>query len=165
MKKYLILIAIVLVISGVVGIVSVNANQQSFVTKVTNDATSTVGAVTPATSQTIQLDAYANGMTKAFDSAVLLSNIAPSTTTSAVKIAINYSMDGIDWFSDNFSTTSPKVLTQEGNFYTITGTSTSATNKVTINVPVPTRYIRVTFSSLSATSTVWAELVAKRQIN
>ncbi len=172
MKKHLIALSIgILAIFGIVFSSKLaEANQFYFMPTVqTATATSTVATVAPSTAATtLILDSYTYGTVAATDKATLLIQNTASTSSSQIKITLTYSQDGVDYFNNNLvATTTAGVYVsnlETPNSYSLLGNTTSSTTRVAISVPTPTRFVKATFTSLVATSTVWAQFVPQRQI-
>lgn len=101
------------------------------------------------------------------DSAVLLTQFTASSTSSVLNIGVEYSQDGIDWYSDDLltslnSTTTPIKSIQVANTYSWTAAGTARTSKA-IEIPTPTRYMRATYSMTGAAGAVWGSIVSKKQ--
>lgn len=161
------------------------ANPSFFVRSQSATATSTVSYMTPGTATTTipSFDLGVSGAQGA-DSAVLALQFTGSTTpnnsavaTTTYNVAIEYSQDNVDWYSDSYSqfgttTVAQNITTQTSRSIslgtqTIKGSLIASTTptKVVINVPSPMRYVRAIISVAigSTNGSVWGEFVAKRQ--
>lgn len=151
------------------------ANAPDFNAVSTAAATTTLAYMTPGTASTTL--AYVS-IFAASDSAVLLTELTASSTSTVLNINVEYAQGGngtdcsitqsaCDWFADNLngsinSTTSPTKSIQTANSYTWAAASTARTMKA-IEIPTPTRYVRVTYTVTGAAAGVWGQLVAKKQ--
>lgn len=134
----------------------------------TATATTTVSYMTAGTATTtLTLDSYAPGQPFTTDQAVLFIQFTASTSASILNTTVQYSQDGIDWYSDGgtfengfATTTKPYDLSQIAQYTLSNGTTTRA-----INITTPTRFIRAQFSIPvgSAASGVWAQWIPSRQ--
>lgn len=153
----------------------------------TATATTTPAVMTPGTgTSTVTYDSYSlngtnqpsQGVVTYTDSASLLVQFTASTTASKLKIAYEYSQDGIDWYADGVtayfaSTTTGVITVTPPNSMSWTFASTSvgggsvlANNNIAteiLNVKTPTRYVRAVISDTGANAEVWAQFVPKKQ--
>lgn len=117
---------------------------------------------------TLTLDAYSSGGPKADDRATLFVQNAASSTSSILNIAIQYSQDSIDWYSDNMSVASSSnpLQIQTANTYTWTAAGTATSSKALV-VMTPVRYVRAVFTVPigAAAGAVWAQFVPEEQSN
>lgn len=120
--------------------------------------------------------------------ATLLVTYAASTSVNTnLQIALEYSMDGIDYFSDNLgivATTTPGIPLTVSNSYNMKFASSSVGGQLptfsppcfvgqqkgdcmdkAINIPTPTKYIRAIFTSSGGTAAVWAQIIPRVDIN
>lgn len=155
--------------------VTAHAAAPDFNTASTAAATSTLVYITPGAATTTLI--YHSSFTGS-DSAVVLTQLTASSTSSVLNMSVDYAQGGFgidcsatplncDWYSDNLngslnSTTTPTKSIQVANSYSWTAASTARTGKA-IEVPTPTRYVRVTYSMTGAAGGVWAQIVAKKQ--
>ena len=145
-----------------------SANPSYFLPTVqTATATSTVAFMTPGTgTTTLAFDSYQNGQFFAIDNATLLTQYVASSTSSILGISIQYSNDGIDWYSDNYlaqsaSTTSSVNLANPIAYtWKAAGTATSST---ALKLSVPMRYVRAIYSATGANLSIWSQIVPSRQ--
>lgn len=168
MKKIIILSVAVLALLGIFSVAQiVSANPLYFVPLVTtSSATSSPVTVTIATSSTLTLDSYTYGTTYALDRATLLIQQVASSSATITGISLQYSQDGIDWYSDNLTSTSTTPNLQDittSKSYQLQGNSTSSTTRKAIIVATPTRFVRAVFLNSVGTSTIWASFVPARQ--
>ena len=179
MKKYLAISAILgLVI--LVGYPTVKANPSFFIRQQTNSATSTLAYLSAGTgTTTLTFDLGASGAQGA-DSAILNTQFTASSTSSVLKVYLEYSQDGVDWYQNNLGTQATTSAQQDigtseqyflWKFASSTPgygaiTNTNITNKV-ITIPTPERYVRATYTMPAGSSAgaIWASFVAKRQAN
>lgn len=167
------------------------ANPSYFATGTqTSTATTTPVFMTPGTATTtLVYNAYAGGSvataaatstatnTSKSDSAVLLVQFAGSSTLSTMNIAFEYSMDGIDWYTNftvpaGYSTTTATYQLGTAPFSvkfpfassTVAGGSTYQVrdNRV-IAVNVPTNVVRAVITITGANGAVWARFVPTKQ--
>lgn len=148
-------------------------------------ATSTVTVLTPTVgTSTVVYDSYningtnqgTTGVTTDTDSASLLVQFTASSTVSKLKIAFEFSQDGVDWYADGTSvllasSTTGTVIanTPDSISWTFASSSLGAGPvggnyaSELFNVPTPTRYVRsvITVSGLNAM--VWVQFVPKKQ--
>lgn len=169
MKKFkLSLITAAVIMAVVLAGKSVSANGSYFVTSVTTaSATSSRISISPSASTTLTFDSFVVGSVFAADRASLLIQHTASTSLSSVKITLQYSQDGVDWYGNNLAaTTSPGSITDitTDNTYQLTGNTTSSSTNKIISVLTPTRFVRAVISSAVATSSVWAQFVPIRQV-
>lgn len=152
----------------------------------TSVATSTPALMTPNTgTSTVVYDSYningtnqgTTGVTSDTDSASLLVQFQASSSVSKIKIAYEFSQDGVDWYQDGtsivFASTTTGVITPNiPNSFIWTFASTSlGGGPITGNnlateafpVPTPTRYVRAVISDIAGTVEVWAQFVPKKQ--
>ena len=151
----------------VAGLATVKANRSYFVPYVsTSAATSTTSTFpTAATRVTLDLDAYTYAST-ALNSATLLIQVVSTTSTSVVTFTRQYSQDGIDWFTDNLSTTTTagNIALGTGRTFSITGNAVSSTTRAVVSIPTPTRYVRISAANTVASSTLWMQWVPIREM-
>lgn len=130
-------------------------------------STTTPSYMTAGTATTtLVFDSYIPGVNKISDEATLLVQNVASSTSSILNIAIQYSQDGIDWYSDNgsvASSTNPLPI-QTANSYTWTAAGTATTSKA-LFLQTPVRFTRAVFTvpAGAAAGGVWAQIVAARQ--
>lgn len=153
------------------GLINVaNANPLQFKPTVqTATATSSVAYMTAGTAtSTLTIDSNAPGQPFVTDQMALLIQNVASSTSSILNIAIQYSQDGIDWYSDNGTVvaTSTPFQIQVADTYTWTAAGTATTSKA-LFVRTPTRFVRAVFSvpAGAAAGGVWAQWVPSRQIS
>lgn len=148
-------------------------------------ATSTVTVLTPTVgTSTVVYDAYningtnqgTTGVTTDTDSASLLVQFTASSTASKLKIAFEFSQDGVDWYADGLSvelasSTTGTIVDNSPDFISWTFASTSLNAgpiggsyaSEIFNVPTPTRYVRSVITVSGANAMVWAQFVPKKQ--
>lgn len=166
MKKTIITIfaLIALLIGG-----SVLANQ-SYFSAGTKSATATTSVVymTPGTATTtITYNTYAGGNTQKTDGAIVLVQSIASTSASVQTINVQYSMDGIDWFSltNTNASTSPTQILDNALAYTLTGNATASTTRRAVFLETPTRYVRVVVSATTGNSSIWGWILPWKEHN
>lgn len=147
-------------------------------------ATTSPTYMTPGTAtSTITYDAWANGGgSQAFDKATLLLQMTASSTSTTYNVSVEYSQDGIDWYSDALLQSTTATSTQSYSVATpisysvkyasttpggglVLATSNTALRAIT--VPTPTRYVRV-FTALALGGTngaIWQQIVGQKQSN
>lgn len=131
-------------------------------------ATTSVTYIAPGTATSTQTyDSYAGGNSNASSDGVLLVQFVASSTSSVLNIAVQYSMNGIDWYGDDLltslnSTTSPVKSINVDNTYTWTAAGTATTSKA-ILIPTPTRYARAVIGITGAAGAVWSDIVARKE--
>jgi hypothetical protein len=159
MKKYLIVLALL----GFASIASANTSYFAVATSTApTTGTSTLISVNPTASTTLWLDTMSSAG-KADSAVALVYTAAASTTGSVLGVKVQYSQNNSDWFTFNTtsitSTTTIPQFVSDVNAYTISGTSS-----VAFLLATPTRYLRLVFSSVSATSSIWASMISSKQI-
>lgn len=168
MKKIVITLSIAILI-GIVSFGTVKANKSYFVPPVQTSTSTTspqfIGIGTLASSTPVILDAYAYNAT-ALDSAALLVQSVASTSASIQRLVIEYSDDGIDWFSNAYGTSTQGFTIRDTDFifHTITGNGSASTTSFILNVPTPTRYVRAIMVAKTASSSVWMKFISKREM-
>lgn len=167
MKKIFITLGIALALTFGIAM-NVSANASYFMPLVTSStATSSPSTINPTASTTLVLDSYTYGSTFATNQVTLLVQHTASTSASILGIAVQYSQDGIDWFDNNLTPTSTIPTVQDitlAKTFSLSGNVTASTTRKAITLGTPTRFIRAVFTSIVATSTVWAEFVPMREI-
>lgn len=135
-------------------------------TIMTATATSTLANIAPGVGTTTLLyDSYNTGQPFATENAVLMVLDTASSTSSVLKVALQYSQNGLDWYNDDINVVATSSL-QTFNTYTYTAVSTTAsTSGFAIPVLTPTRYVRVIFSSTGATNSIFAQITPRRQLS
>lgn len=182
------MVAILACVALVVITSSAHANPTGFAKPaMTAVATTSPAVMNPGTgTSTVVYDAYGingtnesqSGSTYVADSAILLVQFSASSTASKLKVAYEYSQDGIDWYQDGvvaqLASTTPGVMpVSVPNSFTWTFASTSvggaavtANNSVsTLALPVatPTRYVRAVISDTGNNAMVWAQFIPKKE--
>jgi hypothetical protein len=162
MKK--LIIGIITIALLAVGTTTVLANRSFFVGgPSTSVATSTVTSLGTGQSTTLILDSF-NSIPAAVDSTTLLLQFTASTSASVLHIVPSYSMDGVDYYENNITATSSTSNSiTVGNFWTLQGNAVSSTTRKAVSIPTPTRYIRVTFTAVTGTSSIWATFATLRE--
>lgn len=178
MKKYITLAGIsLLVLTFVFVAVKVNANplQIPYASNcMTSSATTSVKYMSAGTATTtITCDSYnlAPSIVDGYPMlhAALGIQYVASTSAAQINIAVQYSMDGVDWFDNNLSqlatTTANMNLTTAENI-TINGNSTSSTTRKMISIETPTRYVRtvMTIPIGSTNGSVWAQIIPIKEV-
>lgn len=123
---------------------------------------------------TLSCDSYSSGNPRGALRMSLLTQFA-ATSSSILKINIEYSQDNIDWYQDggninfNFATTTKPFDIGQVNSYTYNYSSTTpglgaalnATSTRIVLINTPTRYVRAVYTipSGSTAGAVWAQLV------
>lgn len=170
MKKY-ILIASGLVLAGIALLSGHSAQGNAFfVLPLTSSATATsslsyVSTSGTTASATTTFDAYSNGSPRLANFATILSQYVASSTSSVWNLRVEYSQDGIDWYSDfvNIATTSTAVSLAQNAQFTYTAVSTATTTKA-VRVATPTRFMRVVYNISGANGSVWTQIVPTREV-
>lgn len=182
MKKILLTIA---AFGGIVGALlwggQALANPLFFPATVqTSTATGTPAYMTAGTATTtLTWDSYqaVGNYTGTLNSALLI-QLAASSTATILRVNIEYSQDGIDWYQTNglfvpqFSTsTSPTIDLGQVNQYSLAFASSTAglgnisgsqaTTTRALPVKVPTRYVRAVFTLATGSTpgAVWGQFV------
>lgn len=133
--------------------------------------TSPTFLTTAATSTIVTFDTYsqtgvvgAGGSTQAADKAALNIQFAASSTSSVLLTTLEYSQDGIDWYTDDAITPASPTLfnISSPNVYSWTAAGTATSSK-TIIIPTPERYVRAKMSISGAAGAVWAQIVSQKQ--
>lgn len=157
------LVLVALIIGGWVGIA--HGNPIGFVSAcATSAASSTTSGIATTSSVILSCDAY-TFTPRAFEGATLLLQ-ASSSPGAIVNVAFQYSQDGLDWYEDDLLNSSSTIA--QGT--SIAGSSTYSWVKVggavqmkALNVPTPVRYVRAVFTGGQSTSTIFAQIIPKRQ--
>lgn len=127
-------------------------------------ATTTVTYLTPGTATSTQTyDSYGGGVgdPNASTNAVMLLQFAASSTSSVLNINVQYSMNGIDWYSDNLGAATSSTGINVQNSYTWTAAGTATSSKA-ITIPTPVRYSRAVIGILGAGGAVYSNIVAQK---
>lgn len=182
-KKFYIALATasIILLGTMAGVEIVSANTSIFLPNArTATATTSAAYITAGLgTSTLSYDTYAavnGGQIKAADSAAVLIQYAASSSASQLAWHYEYSMDGIDWYGDSLSAGATTTQTIDESSYTsyrwnyastTFGTSVSGQAFKIVNVPTPTRFVRIVFSVPIGFSpaSVWAQFVPKRQSN
>lgn len=164
---------------------SAHANPLRFpATVTTSSATTSPVFLTPGTAtSTVTYDAWANGGgSQAFDKATLLLQMTASSTSTTYNVSVEYSQDGIDWYSDALlqsvtGTSSQRYSVNTPIGYSITYASTTPGGAIVpatantayraLTIPTPTRFVRV-FTALAIGGTngaIWQQIVGQKQGN
>lgn len=182
MKKYIFILAAVVLGLSVFGVA--RANPLFFaVTTQTATATTSPSYMTAGTATTtLTLDTYSSGNSRAAYSATLLIQLAASSTATTLRTNIEYSQDGVDWYQDggslfpNFATTSKPFDIGQVNQFSLTYASSTAglgavpasqaTTTRAVKINTPTRYVRAVFTlpTGSAAGAVWAQFVPIKEV-
>lgn len=115
-----------------------------------------------ATSTVVSRDSYSTGQPFATDKGTLLIQMVASSTSSVLNLTYEYSQDGIDWYSDNLTTTSGANTISLPTTYAWTAAGTATSSKA-LSLPMPTRYVRVRASVSGAAAGVWMQIVPQVQ--
>lgn len=138
---------------------------------VTGTSTSSASQLATSSTVTLTCDSYAlsTGLVDptAIDTSILAVQFRAPQATNQLTIAMQYSIDGIDWYDDNLgivASTTGNIVIDPKHTYTWIAGGTSTTSKV-IEIKTPTRYMRAVFTAAAnfATSTVYAEFAPKKQ--
>lgn len=163
---------------------AVHANPEGFMRKQPATATSSPAYLAPGTATTTY--AFDTSVGNAFApsaTAALLIQFTGSSTAANLRWHYEYSQDTVcgttgsnaDWYAgdnalvgDRTATTSPATYTSgifESSWF-FASTTMGPTSKKLVMVPTPTRCVRVLFSlpAGSANGAVWAEWVAKKEV-
>lgn len=162
MKKIILVTSLIVLAVVIVTTSTVKANRSYFVPSVTTALATTSMDYMRATNSVLPLDAYTTSPT-AINSATLLVQSIASTSAAVQTITIDYSQDGVDWFSIA-TTTKGYDLNNTKQTYTITGNTTASTTRVGITVATPVRYVRATVATSTALSSVWLQWVPIREM-
>ena len=167
MKKFIILIIILILVLLFVKIASAN---QSYFSSGTKSATATTSVnympVGTATT-TISYDTYDGGNMQKTDRAIVMLQSVASSSASVQTINVQYSMDGIDWFSlvnDKASTTPSQVL-DNALAYTLAGNTTSSTTRRALFLETPTRFVRVSIANTTGNGSIWGWILPWKERN
>lgn len=118
----------------------------------------------------------ASGANSAADSAVLDIQFNASTTAPVLGVRIEHSYDGIDWYADvplltSASSTNATYTENQISFSTSTGATNGFAGSGTANrglrdIPIttPTRFTRAVIFGVTGSGSVYAEIVAKQQV-
>jgi hypothetical protein len=182
-KKYLITIGIALVIIAGIGLSftrPADANPVSSTCGESSSATSSPNYMTPGTGTTtitcLVQPPNASGAVEAF----VAINRTASSTASDIKIDIEYSMDGVNWYSNNTSdlgTTTPQIALAPTQSFILRFASSTLPGGGQIPVPnnrearifkiaTPTKYVRAVISVPigSLNSGVYASIITRKDI-
>jgi len=131
-----------------------------------------------ATTTTDAFDSFASGANAYPDRAALITQFTASSTSSVLGIRLEYSQDGIDWYSDSFTdlaTTTGGIAIGQNNSFSWTFASSSqgagpilANNNRALKVifvTVPTRFIRAVYTLTGTNAAVWGSIIPQRQSN
>lgn len=142
------------------------ANPSIFLTRVqTSTATSSPTQIFIATATTtLVFDAYANYDPVSGDSGTLLIQQTASSTASVVSVFFEFSQDGIDYYADSLdlASTTAGISLNSDRVYTWGAATVNRSSKA-IGFKSPTRFVRANIKQTAGTSTVWAEIIPKRQ--
>lgn len=170
MKRKIIPLILALAVLVTVGYKIASANSSTFVpsTYMTTSATTTRTQIFPGqATTTFAYDTFAGGIAQPADSAILLLQQTASTAPAVLNIRFEYSQDGVDWYGDSLdleqSTTSTMIALSQDRQFIWQASSTSVQRKA-LTVKTPTRYVRVLFAASNATTSVWAQIVPKREV-
>ncbi len=166
MKKLIIIGVFALAILSGYKIVSANSSYFVPSTYLTTTATTTRTQLFPGTATTtFAYDTYSGGIAQPADTATLLLQQTASSAPALLSVTFEYSQDGVDWYGDSLdiATTSIFVSMAQNTTYQWQSSST-AVQKKAITVKTPTRYVRALFSASNATTSVWAQIVPKREV-
>lgn len=168
-NKILVGLVGVIAILAVVAAYKVDANALFFL-PTTSSSTSTSSPSYLTTSganatATTTFDAYSNGSPRAANGATILTQYVASSTSSVFTMRVDYSQDGVDWYSDN--AVSQQATTTVMNIaanaaYSYTAASTATTSKAVL-VKTPTRYMRVVYTIAGAAGAAWTQIVPTRE--
>lgn len=123
-----------------------------------------------ATSTLVQYDSYANngvsggGSTQAMDKVGILLQTTATSSSSIYRVAVEHSMDGVDWYADNILAQAGNTNISIPNYYTFTASSTTRENRV-VEANVPLRFVRVTATIGGANGAIWAAIQPQKQQN
>lgn len=118
----------------------------------------------------------ASGANSAADSAVLDMQLVASTTGPILGVRIEHSYDGIDWYADVAtqtiaSTTNATYIENQIAFATSTastngfpGSGTASDVFRDLPITTPTRFTRAVIFDISGSGSLYAEIVAKQQV-
>lgn len=159
-------IAFVVALAALLGfgmfVTTARANPSDFNRSNVTATTSVTALTSGSTIYTQTYDSFNGGNSNASDSGVLLLQTTASSTSSVFAVSVQYSMDNLDWYSDNLIATTSVTTLATPQSYTLTATATT-TKLTAIDVPMPTRYARAVITASGANGTVWSTIVAKKQ--
>lgn len=166
MKKTKIITSVLVFIGIVFAVHSVSANSSFAYPQVsTSAATTTLVSLPTGSSTTLVTDSYSTGIPRLNSSATILTQLTSSTTSSVLNISVTYSVDGVDYYTDNINsatTTSIQSLNSPTSYQMI-GTGSNAISRSAFVIKTPVRYAKVTFTSATATSSIWATVAPQRE--
>lgn len=128
-------------------------------------------------SGTTTVNYCASGANFAADSAVLDLQMSASTTAPSVGVRIEHSYDGIDWYGEvpittNASTTDATFGEETVTFATSSvkvkgATGSGSASRIHLSFPIatPTRFTRAVIYGSTGSGSLYAEIVAKQQVN
>lgn len=192
MKKVLYIILAILIVAIAVTLVTTTnktfANPSKFSTNncVTVNssgvsATGTPSFMTPGTATTTLTCnlSLISGGSDAMDSAALAFQLTATSTGTILNWQYEYSQDGVDWYGDNFSSTTittsehSRVKTARLQFASSTDNCAASNNPVTntrtcrlIDLPTPTKWIRVKFFLPigSLNGAIYGQIIGKSEL-
>lgn len=138
----------------------------------TSSATSSVSSLSTSTpTVTLTCDAYAlsSNLTDptAMTNAVLAMQFRSPQTATVLTVTLQYSEDSVDWYDDNLgalaTTTGPTFIAPAKTYSWLVGTTSTSSKMVDVRTPV--RYVRALFTPAagSATSTIWATFIPRKE--
>lgn len=147
---------------------SVKANPSRFVHNRTAAATSTLTQIFPGATSTLTF------LTGGADRADMLLNVRASSSLASLKWTYEYSSNNVDWYGEDFILSQTNTNTLHASAtpihlwvptaWTAVGTSSSSTSKSVLNIPVSNaEYMRINFIPLTATTSIWADVITKVQ--
>lgn len=165
------------------------ANPSQFLTASTASATTTLSYLTPGTgTTTLVMDTQSDGVNPADSLSLLIQYNASSSignnNTKVINWNYAYSQDNVNYYDENEftninATTSQLTGTTKvynwaqyatSTSFSFDGNSTSSMAFKMVTLPIPTRYVRVTFSvpvstpfASTTNAGIWAQFVAKKQ--
>lgn len=174
--KYIISSLFVVLVAAVilVSTQAVKANPSYFIFSNTN-ATTSVSYLTPGTGTTTEVfDTLQSGYAPSMD-AILTYQFTASSTGAVLKFRLEYSQNGYDWFTSlNALTTSATTTVLSGSAaeYQVSiatttdfgGSGTDSRIYQSLQVEVPTRYIRAKFYLAGAVNgSLWSQFIGQKQ--
>jgi hypothetical protein len=153
----------------------------------TATATSTVAYMTPGTAtSTLTYNTYTNTNVatatpsttnySAATSVTFLGQFTGSSTSAVIHITPEYSQDGLDWYQgygllDGFATTTNRTMAYAYvdsisvpyASTTVDQTSSSSIDRFAVNIPVPTKDVRLVVTLTGANGAFWGQVIPTKQ--
>lgn len=131
-------------------------------------ATTTVSTVNPAGTKSFVFDSFSDGSNYLPNKAWLLTQYTASTSAGSLGVSVSYSLDGVDYFGDTIdlgATTTPAQNIGIARTYTLPASDSASTTRTALTLSVPVRYLKVTYTGNTATSTLWAAIISSKEIS